>query len=109
MTRIFCPHCGEKLPDETTGLTKRQSQALRFIVDFIVDHEFSPSYDEILDALNLGSKSGVHRIITELEQRGAVTRRYGHARSIYPTESGLEALEGPELHQRPVHGGERTA
>ena len=67
----------------TAGLTRRQSEALSFIRAYLAASDgIGPSYTEIMAALGLGSKSGVHRIITSLERRGYVDRIPGLPRSI---------------------------
>ena len=62
-------------------LTRKQRDALAFIKNFQIENEYSPSYDEIGAALGL-SKSGVHRLVTGLETRGAVRRFPRLARAI---------------------------
>lgn len=65
------------------GLTNRQKATLTFVADYMAAHEgVSPSYDEIRNGLGLRSKSGVHRLITALAQRGHITRRRDRARSV---------------------------
>ena len=65
-----------------SGLTKQQSTAYRFIKSYSEETGFSPSYHEIGTALNLRSKSGVHRVIHELAERGLISILPGHSRSI---------------------------
>lgn len=55
-----------------TGLTPMQSKALAFIRDFIAEKGWSPSFDEIGAALDIKSKSGIHRIVTGLRDRSAI-------------------------------------
>lgn len=62
-------------------LTPRQIEARDFIAGYIEKHDYAPSLDEIADALNMG-KSGVHRILTQLEERGAIRRMRGRARAM---------------------------
>jgi DNA-binding MarR family transcriptional regulator len=64
------------------GLTRRQADALRFIEKYQSDHGFAPSYAEICKALGLESKSGIHRIVSALEDRGYVARLPGRVRTI---------------------------
>lgn len=59
------------------GMTKRQQECF----DFLRDHP-SASFDEIRDALGLNSKSGVHRLVTALDERGLIRRLPNRARSI---------------------------
>lgn len=65
-----------------TALMPRQRDCLNFIRDTIMDRGSSPSYEEIMAALNLRSKNSIHRLITGLEERGAIRRIPGHPRSL---------------------------
>ena len=51
-------------------LTKKQFELLLFINERLKETGVSPSFDEMKEALNLKSKSGIHRLITALEERG---------------------------------------
>jgi repressor LexA len=68
-----------------SGLTKRQSTAYRFIKSYTERAGYSPSYGEIADALNLRSKSGVHRVIHGLTERGLISQLPNRSRSIRVT------------------------
>lgn len=70
-------------------LTRKQHQLLGFIDRHLKETGFSPSFDEMKDALNLRSKSGIHRLISALEERGFLSRRHHRARA-------LEVLRLPE-------------
>ena len=70
-------------------LTKKQKNLLVFINKKIRSTGVSPSYEEMKDALNLKSKSGIHRLITALEERGFIKRLAHKARA-------LEVLKLPE-------------
>ncbi|MEM7661581.1 MAG: transcriptional repressor LexA [Pseudomonadota bacterium] len=70
-------------------LTKKQKELLIFIHKHIKETGVSPSFDEMKDALNLASKSGIHRLITALEERGFIRRLAHRARA-------LEVLKLPE-------------
>lgn len=63
-------------------LTRKQYELLQYINTYQVRQGYSPSYDEMREALALRSKSGVHRLIRALEERGAIRRRPHRARSI---------------------------
>ncbi|MEZ5919953.1 MAG: transcriptional repressor LexA [Parvularculaceae bacterium] len=63
-------------------LTKKQNELLRFINDRIQATGVSPSFDEMKDALDLKSKSGIHRLITALEERGFIRRLPHRARAL---------------------------
>ncbi|WP_034961025.1 LexA family protein, partial [Komagataeibacter kakiaceti] len=61
-------------------LTKKQHELLLFIDGHLRSTGFSPSFDEMKDALGLRSKSGIHRLISALEERGFLHRRHHRAR-----------------------------
>jgi len=63
-------------------LTRKQLDLLEFIHDRIRREGVPPSFDEMKDALNLRSKSGIHRLITALEERGFVRRLAHRARAL---------------------------
>jgi hypothetical protein len=67
----------------SAGLTARQRQLLDFITAYQAQHRYPPSFVEMADMLGLASKSGVHRIINGLVERGAVKRIPYRARSIH--------------------------
>ena len=63
-------------------LTKKQSELLRFIQERLAESGVPPSFDEMKDALDLKSKSGIHRLILALEERGFSRRLPNRARAI---------------------------
>jgi len=63
-------------------LTKKQHELLLFIHGHLQRHGVSPSFDEMKDALTLKSKSGIHRLITGLEERGFIKRLPHRARAV---------------------------
>ena len=63
-------------------LTRKQLALLQYIERFIASYNVSPSYDEMKDALGLKSKSGIHRLITNLEERGYLRRLPYRARAL---------------------------
>ena len=63
-------------------LTRKQFELLRFIHQRLTESGVPPSFDEMKDALDLRSKSGIHRLITALEERGFIRRRANRARAI---------------------------
>jgi len=63
-------------------LTKKQHELLIFINGRISDTGVSPSFDEMKEALKLRSKSGIHRLITALEERGFIRRLPHRARAL---------------------------
>jgi len=70
-------------------LTRKQHELLMFIHERIKETGVSPSFDEMKDALDLASKSGIHRLITALEERGFIRRLAHRARA-------LEVVKLPE-------------
>ena len=78
-------------------LTRKQHELLTFIHERMRESGVPPSFDEMKDALDLKSKSGIHRLITALEERGFIRRLPYRARA-------LEILRMPETLQRPLGG-----
>ena len=70
-------------------LTRKQHELLIFIDHHLRTTGFSPSFEEMKDALNLRSKSGIHRLISALEERGFLRRHHHRARA-------LEVVKSPE-------------
>jgi repressor LexA len=77
-------------------LTSKQRELLLFIDQRLKSSGISPSFDEMREALELKSKSGVHRLISALEERGFIRRLPNRARA-------LEVLKAPEV-QQPAAG-----
>jgi repressor LexA len=63
-------------------LTRKQHELLMFIHERIKESGVSPSFDEMKEALDLASKSGIHRLITALEERGFIRRLAHRARAL---------------------------
>ncbi len=63
-------------------LTRKQLELLKFIDQHLRSTGFSPSFEEMKNALNLRSKSGIHRLIMALEDRGFLRRRRHRARAL---------------------------
>jgi repressor LexA len=70
-------------------LTRKQHELIVYINEYLAKSGVSPSFDEMKDALDLKSKSGIHRLITGLEERGFLRRLPHRARA-------LEVLRMPE-------------
>ncbi len=70
-------------------LTKKQHELLMFIQERLTEAGIPPSFDEMKEALDLKSKSGIHRLITALEERGFIRRLPNRARA-------LEVIKLPE-------------
>jgi repressor LexA len=74
---------GASQPGDTREmLTRKQAELLRFIHERLKEAGVPPSFDEMKDALDLRSKSGIHRLITALEERGFIRRLPNRARAI---------------------------
>src|SRR2546423_4088414 len=63
-------------------LTRKQYELLVFIDRHLKETGFSPSFEEMKDGLQLKSKSGIHRLISALEERGFLMRRHHRARAL---------------------------
>jgi repressor LexA len=63
-------------------LTRKQNELLIYIRDRLTESGVSPSFEEMKDALALKSKSGVHRLISALEERGFIRRLPNRARAL---------------------------
>ena len=95
-------------------LTRKQYELLMYIDGHLKETGFSPSFEEMKDALKLKSKSGIHRLISALEERGFLGRRRHRARALEvlrlpenaaprsPAEAVAEA--GPSFSATVIHG-----
>jgi repressor LexA len=81
-------------------LTRKQHELLMFIHQRMKESGIPPSFDEMKDALDLRSKSGIHRLITALEERGFIRRLPNRARA-------LEVIRLPDS-MNPTLGGRRA-
>jgi len=81
-------------------LTRKQFELLRFIHERLKESGIPPSFDEMKDALDLRSKSGIHRLITALEERGFIRRLPNRARA-------LEVIKLPEAVASGLPGARR--
>jgi len=75
-------------------LTRKQHELLMFIHERIKETGVSPSFDEMKEALDLASKSGIHRLITALEERGFIGRLAHRARALEVTKMPEQATAG---------------
>lgn len=80
-------------------LTRKQKELLMFIHERVKESGVPPSFDEMKEALDLKSKSGIHRLITALEERGFIRRLPHRARA-------LEILKLPESVNQGLGGGQ---
>jgi repressor LexA len=95
-------------------LTKKQRDLLNFIHNRVQRDGVPPSFDEMKEALDLRSKSGIHRLITALEERGFIRRLAHRARAIEvvrlpdalatasPQQPALRVIEGERPGNRPA-------
>ncbi|WP_108459509.1 transcriptional repressor LexA [Devosia naphthalenivorans] len=81
-------------------LTRKQHELLMFIHERMKESGIPPSFDEMKDALDLASKSGIHRLITALEERGFIRRLPNRARA-------LEVVKLPDS-MNPALGGRKA-
>lgn len=95
-------------------LTRKQHELLMFIHERIKETGVSPSFDEMKEALDLASKSGIHRLITALEERGFIRRLAHRARALevmkLPEQATTGAPRGrPGFTPAVIEGGGRSA
>jgi len=90
-------------------LTEKQSELLRFIHARLQKTGVPPSFDEMKDALDLKSKSGIHRLIMALEERGFIRRLPNRARALevlrLPEQAAAEAAKPKGFTPTLVKGG----
>lgn len=85
-------------------LTRKQLDLLKFINERLKEEGVPPSFDEMKEALDLRSKSGIHRLITALEERGFIRRLAHRARAIEIVRLP-ESLGGTGFQPSIVQGG----
>ena len=95
-------------------LTRKQHELLMFIHERIKETGVSPSFDEMKEALDLASKSGIHRLITALEERGFIRRLAHRARALEVIKLPEQATTGTARGRAPfrpdvIQGGGRPA
>jgi repressor LexA len=80
-------------------LTKRQREILDYLGEFIQQHGYAPSLEEIGRRFSLSSLATVHKHLTNLQEKGFIRRSWNRSRSVevVPTRSGGRALELPLL------------
>ncbi len=81
-------------------LTRKQYELLMFIDQRLRASGISPSFDEMKEALDLKSKSGIHRLITGLEERGFIRRLAHRARALEVLRMPENATEAVPTQQR---------
>ena len=80
-------------------LTKRQREILDYLNDFIQQHGYAPSLEEIGQRFSLSSLATVHKHLTNLQDKGFIKRAWNRSRSVelVPTRMGGRAVELPLL------------
>ncbi len=81
-------------------LTRKQNELLRFIHERLQEEGVPPSFEEMKDALDLRSKSGIHRLIMALEERGFIRRLPNRARAIEVLRLPESATVAPSRPQK---------
>lgn len=84
-------------------LTRKQHELLRFIQARLEDSGISPSFEEMKEALDLKSKSGVHRLISALEERGFIRRLPNRARALEVLRQPEDVTTRPAAHSAPAN------
>ncbi|MFN6935631.1 MAG: transcriptional repressor LexA, partial [Tsuneonella sp.] len=80
-------------------LTAKQRELLQFITVRLEDSGISPSFEEMKEALDLKSKSGVHRLISALEERGFIRRLPNRARALEVIRQAEDSVAAPRVQQ----------
>ncbi len=70
------------MQSQVDALHSHERQILRFLEDYITEHGVAPSFDEIREAVNIGSKDHIYRDLNLLEKKGFIQRQRGKSRSI---------------------------
>ena len=80
-------------------LTKRQREILDFLSEFIEQHSYAPSLEEVGNRFGLSSLATVHKHLTNLQDKGFIKRAWNRSRSVelVPTNIGVRAIDLPLL------------
>lgn len=84
-------------------LTAKQHELIRFIQQRLEETGISPSFEEMKEALDLRSKSGVHRLISALEERGFIRRLPNRARALEVLKQPEDVLSSGKPEPRPAN------
>ena len=97
LTTIDNPARGKEV--RVLPLTKRQREILDYLNEFIQQHGYAPSLEEIGRRFNLSSLATVHKHLTNLQEKGFIRRAWNRSRSVevVPTRAGGRAVELPLL------------
>lgn len=78
-------------------LTKKQRQILDFIISYLRENNYSPTYQEVADRFQLRSKATAFQHVQTLEQKGYLTTESGGVRTIMPTEQAIRFSRAIQL------------
>ena len=81
-------------------LTIKQKELLNYILNFQSNNGVTPSYEEMKSALSLKSKSGIHRLVIALEERGFVRRLAHKARALEIIKDGISNIKVSEKNKK---------
>ena len=84
-------------------LTKRQKEVMEFITEFVREHGYSPSYEELAAGLDLASVATVHKHVSSLEAKQYLNRAYNQSRSLQVTNRYLQ--EQKRMEPQPIRVG----
>lgn len=73
-------------------MTPRQKKLLTFIRDYVDQHGFAPTFNEMCESVGIASKSNAHAIVNRLVMLGYLVRRPGHHRAIWPAAPVREGV-----------------
>lgn len=90
-------------------LTAKQHELIRFIQQRLEETGISPSFEEMKEALDLKSKSGVHRLISALEERGFIRRLPNRARALEVIKMPEDAVPSAAKRARPANDAIKMA
>ena len=77
----------------TVMLTKKQKELFDYLKEYMSNNQISPSFEEMKEAVNLKSKSGIHRLVSSLEERGFIKRLKHKARAMEIVNKNSTLLE----------------
>ena len=80
---------------EEYGMTRRQRDLLTFITQYFFEHGYAPSFQEMADNVGLRSKSGIHRLVHALHERGKIRCLPNRVRTIEPVFDQVLQLRLP--------------
>ena len=87
-------------------LTEKQLNLLRYVEKYHQDKGFSPSFDEMREALNLKSKSGIHRLLVALEERGFIRKLPNRARALEVIKIPNQEIDGSATENTPQNAND---